>query len=493
MNEVLEKEEAVQETPKTRRCKCGNDAKFIKDFWITESKTKKVELTDDAFTEKVECVCGILRRRFCPSCLSKIAAQQKRFNRRLNNIILISIFIPLAMAVGKFAYDRFVSRDASALLPFIASIAFTVVFEGFLAYKLLSAQAKRSKIEHGNYDDLRSIDALIDSLNYGLEDYKKVKDVPSIDIVSDGEGRVNYDMERSGFNMRVTLNGRINIEPMTERMKYPFKDEAEYVKRTYVNADLFGDNMKAIDEKELSEKDFDVRNGTLMRYSGLAVNLVLPENVTSIGFQAFKNSKNCEKVVIPESVNNIEKEAFSGCPASEINIPPYIKDIKAFTFYRSGIKEAIIPEGVEVIEDSAFCECFALEKVVIPGSCKKVGPNAFKGCLQLKELVIGEGVEALSDYSFNGCTALTELVVPEGVYEVGNFAFENCTSLADLWLPDSIQFMGGRAFEGNIKLVVHGKEGSYAEQFAALERKQFALTDQKKRFDTTVERKAKKG
>ncbi len=477
--------------PRTRLCKCGKEAKIIKDYWVTEAKTKKTTLDNEDFTEKVECVCGIIRRRFCPDCLSKLAARQIRFNRRLNIIILVSIFVPLAMLVGKFAYDVFVSANSKMLIPFIASAVLAVAAEGFLAYKLISEQAKRARIQKGNTDDLRSVDALLDSLNFGLEDFRKITEVPSVDIVSDGEGRVNYDMERSGFKMRMTLRGRINIEPMTNRMKYPFKDEAEYVKRTYVNAGLFEDNIKAIDEKELSEKDFAIKNGCVLRYSGLAVDLIIPENVTSIGAQAFKNSKNCERVVIPESVNQIDREAFSGCPASEINLPPVLREIKAFTFYRSGIKEAIIPEGVEAIEESAFCDCFALEKVVIPGSCKKVGANAFRGCLSLKELVIGEGVESLSDYSFNGCSALKEVNIPEGVYEVGNFAFEDCTSLDALYLPDTIQFMGGRAFEGNINMTIYGKAGSYAEQYATEQRRKFELIGEKKKIEPV--RRAKKG
>ncbi len=477
------------QVPRTRLCKCGKEASVIKDYWITESKIKRDKLEDDAFTEKVECVCGIVRRRFCPACLSKLADRQIRLNRRLNLIILISIFVPLALLTFMFGYNYFALSDASALVPFVIVAAFTVLAEALLSFRFVSVQMKRARVKNGDVSDLHTVDALLDSLNFGLEDYKKIKEIPSTDIVSDGEGRVNYEMERSGFNMRVMLNGRINIEPMTERMKYPFKDEAEYVKRTYVNAGLFEDNMRPIDERELSEKDFDIKNGALLRYSGLAVNVTIPENVTAIGVQAFKNSKNCENIVVPDAVSVIEKEAFSGCPASAVNLPSALREIKAFTFYHSGIKEAVIPEGVESIGENAFCECYVLERVVIPASCKKVATNAFKGCSALASLEIGEGVESLGDYSFNGCSSLKTIVIPEGVYEVGNFAFEGCTSLEALYLPDSIQFMGGRAFEGNINMTIYGKFGSYAEQYATEQRKRFESTDEKKKIEHSTRAK----
>ena len=484
--EILEREqESEHNIPKTRMCKCGRPAEFIKDYWVTESKHKKEKAYDDNVPANLEVNCGILRRRFCPSCLSKIAAQQRTFNKRLNIIIIISIFLPFAIAAVKYAFDYFVSGISGAFIPMLLSGIFTVCVTAALSWYLLGAQARRSRIEKGNYSDMKAIDSLIDSLNYGITDYKQVKDIPSVDVVTDGDGRVNYEMERSGYSMKIMLEGRVSLEPMTERMKYPFKDDAEYMKRTYVNAGLFDDNMKAVDEKELSEKDFAIKNGALLRYSGLAVTITIPDNVEMIAERAFKNSKNCETVIIPESVRVIEKEAFSGCPASKINLPKELKEIKPFTFYRSAVTEAVIPEGVESIGESAFFECFSLERVVIPASCKKVGANAFKGCSALRELVIEEGVEALSDYSFNGCSALKTVKIPDGVYEIGNFAFEGCNSLESLYLPDTIQFMGGRAFEGNTGMIIYGKEGSYAEQFAAETRKRFELIADKKKLESS--------
>ena len=480
-----------QEIPKTRLCKCGKTAKFIKDYWVTESKHQKEKTYDESFSANLESTCGILRRRFCPSCLSKIAAQQRSFNRRLNVIILLSVFFPFALAAGKYAFDYFVSGLQEALIPFIIAGVFTVCVTALPAWFLLRAQTRRGHIENGNYSDVKAIDALIDSLNYGLTDYKKVKDIPSVDVVTDGDGRVNYEMDRSGFSMRIMLEGKINIEPMTERIKYPFKDDSEYIKRTYVNAGLLNDNIKAAGEKEQSDKDFAIKNGVLLRYSGLAVEIKIPENVEKIAEKAFKNCKNCETVFIPDSVRVIEREAFSGCPASKINLPINLKEIKPFTFYRSAITEAIIPEGVEAVGDSAFFECFSLEKVVIPSSCRKVGANAFKGCSSLKELIIEEGVEALSDYSFNGCASLKKVNIPDGVYEIGNIAFENCTSLESLYLPDTIQFMGGRAFDGNPGLTIYGKEGSYAEKFAAETRKRFELIAEKKKPETSRQQRRK--
>ena len=463
----------------TAKCKCGKPAEFIKDYFVTESKKVKEKTYDETFVSNEEHVCGIIRRRFCGRCLSKIAAHVRKRDKGSNFLITVSVFLPLFLAAVKFGLDTFLFSVKESMIPFFVMAAATVVGTLAVALKFASEQRKRKKIENGVYSDLKSIDLLLDSLNYGITDFKKLKEIPSIDIVADGEGRVNYDMERSGFSMRIMIDGKINIEPMTERMKYPFEGSADYVRKTYVNAGLLADNMRVGGAGEQTEKDITVKNGSVVRYSGLAVNVTVPPGTKGIGTKAFKNSKNCERIVLPETVTVIEKEAFSGCPATEINIPSGVKVISSFAFYGSGLKDVVIPDGVEMIEDSAFAYCPSLEKVVIPASCKKVGASAFRGCGVLSEIVINEGVEALGDYAFSECTSLKNVYIPDGVFEIGNFAFENCASLEGVRLPDSVQFMGGRAFEGAKNVFFTGEEGSYAQSYADTERKRFVPTAKK--------------
>jgi hypothetical protein len=284
-------------------------------------------------------------------------------------------------------------------------------------------------------------------------------------------------MERSGYNFKVLYKGKISLEGMRQRIRFPFKDDAEYIKRTYVNAGFLDENIRSGEERELSEADFDIKNGELRRYSGLSVEIIIPAEVTKICAEAFKKTKNCEKIIIPAGVNEIEKEAFAFCPASQITIPQGIKKIPSFAFYSSGITELVLPEGVEEIEDNAFGECYSLEKVYVPSSCKRIGEAAFKNCNTLKEIILEEGLESLADYCFNGCTALERLEVPDGCYELGNFAFEGCKHLKEVYLPETIQFVGGRVFEGAKEMSIFGKSGSYAEKFAEEYRLRFTVTD----------------
>ena len=465
---------------KTKLCKCGRRADFIKDYWVTENKVLKEKDSEDTITRKLENACGIIRRRYCGACLGRIAANQRRINKKLNTKIVISVMIPLVLGTVLSGISYFLFDDKSALLNFAVAAALTASAAVILPLVLSRSQIRRKKVERGHFADTSAVEAILDSLNFTLSDPAVAKELPSTDVLVDGDGRVNYDMERSGYYLKIQYDGKISLEPMRQRIMYPFTGESEYIKKTYTIAGLIDDNIRSRKITEQSEKDFDVRGGVLHRYSGLSVEVKIPDGVTKIAAGAFRKSKNCEKIIMPDTVTEIEKEAFLGCPAGEFFFSSALKTIGPFAFYKSGIISAKLPEGLEKIGDNSFGECYALRELYVPGTVVKIEEAAFKNCTSLEKVELSEGLEAISDYGFNGCAALGEINVPEGCYEVGNFAFEGCKSLEKVYLPDSIQFVGGRVFEGDIKLCIYGRAGSFAEQFATEQRLRFSLINDEK-------------
>ena len=51
---------------------------------------------------------------------------------------------------------------------------------------------------------------------------------------------------------------------------------------------------------------------------------------------------------------------------------------------------AILPEGIEMIENEAFLECKELKRVVIPQSVRRIGESAFYGCENLEVVELPE-------------------------------------------------------------------------------------------------------
>ncbi len=66
-------------------------------------------------------------------------------------------------------------------------------------------------------------------------------------------------------------------------------------------------------------------------------------------------------------------------PASIDNLP--VRVIGERAFYGSGIKTAVISEGIEILLDEAFFYCKELLAVSLPSSLEIVGFGAFTDCM----------------------------------------------------------------------------------------------------------------
>ncbi len=142
--------------------------------------------------------------------------------------------------------------------------------------------------------------------------------------------------------------------------------------------------------------------------------------VTTIGEHAFMSSRGLTGVTIPESVTEIEKSAFAGCP-----------DLTTITF--SG-KPAISRIG-----GKAFLFCKSLEKIEIPASVESIGAYAFEICENLKEVEWAEGskLTTIEDYVF--CrTGLSSVSMPSSATAINAVAFCTTPNMKEVFLPAQV-------------------------------------------------------
>ncbi len=70
------------------------------------------------------------------------------------------------------------------------------------------------------------------------------------------------------------------------------------------------------------ENGLVVINRMVHDYCGGEKNVVIPEGVTTIGYEAFFRNKNIQSVTIPRSVENISSCAFDGCDNLVLRVFP---------------------------------------------------------------------------------------------------------------------------------------------------------------------------
>ena len=160
--------------------------------------------------------------------------------------------------------------------------------------------------------------------------------------------------------------------------------------------------------------------------SGLT-SLILPSNVTSIGYSAFYGCICLTSLTLPSSVTSIGSSAFEGCRS---------------------LTSLILPSSVTSIGSSAFSGCSGLTSLTLPSSVTSIDGRAFYGCSSLFGLTLPSSVTSIGSSAFEACYGLFSLTLPSSVTEIGESAFRGCSSLASLTLPSSVTSIGKSAFEG---------------------------------------------
>ena len=210
-----------------------------------------------------------------------------------------------------------------------------------------------------------------------------------------------------------------------------------------------------------------VREGTEVICSGAfnytcAEEIVLPESLRAIGYNAFGGTKLTE-IRIPKNVCHIELvNPFATCTTIE-----KITMESAYFLVEDGIlysadkricygavtqdyaKTLVIPEGCVAIANGAFIDR-ELECVEIPDSVKQIGAGAF--CRTgLKQARLPHSIKRIAIECFEGCQ-LEEVVVPEGVERIGDGAFSQNPCLKELVLPGTLTSLGWDVLSGCDKL-----------------------------------------
>ncbi len=189
-------------------------------------------------------------------------------------------------------------------------------------------------------------------------------------------------------------------------------------------------------------------------------NLVLPDNLTSIGSSAFENNTNLVSVTFPKGEFTIGGSAFKGCGFESIEIPANATSIGNNAFQNNvNLVSVKIAEGVTALGNYVFSGCALLTEVQLPNTLTHLGTYTFQNCTALESIELPDSVVYIgtaadtmpaataSVYLFAGCEKLTSVKLPANLIALGGYAFQNCTSLASLELPESLQLVGKNAFE----------------------------------------------
>ncbi len=223
--------------------------------------------------------------------------------------------------------------------------------------------------------------------------------------------------------------------------------------------------------------------------------------VTGIYGYAFENCKYLNKVVIPDLVTDLSRNAFRGCDSLTIYCEakekpsgwhddwnssncPVVWDCKnndvADDGYAYSVTDGvryklkddvaivdiqpkhiagdiIIPTSitykenvyaVKCIESFAFKDCENLESVVIEEGVTDVGGSVFYNCYSLKSAIFPNSVEIIGESVFYCCSSLKIVNFPSKETTIGKKFFCGCSELEQFEIPSQVHTIDDSAFGG---------------------------------------------
>ncbi len=225
------------------------------------------------------------------------------------------------------------------------------------------------------------------------------------------------------------------------------------------------------------------------RKSGIT-SVKLPSTITYIGEEAFDSCKNLKSAELNEGLQEIDFAAFGYSGLEEVTIPTTIKKTFRPFLYANNLKKVIFADGLKTIPNECMEAAEKLEEAVIPQSVTAIGESAFVNCYLLDNVTLHEGIESIGNAAFaairqkeftlpstlktctrpfsgsekiifaegtvnipvdclSGASYLKEIVLPDTVKTIGQKAFYFTTSLRSIKLNDGLEDIGSEAFMGS--------------------------------------------
>lgn len=232
-----------------------------------------------------------------------------------------------------------------------------------------------------------------------------------------------YKVAAAFFIFAVLFFGCMNADVPSE---YDF-EASEYVKSS---------------ENKDFKYDIYTEYAEITEYIGKKTRVFVPDflggkPVASIGKEAFKSNGRVSEVILPETVCRIQDRAFYECAALEkIQIPDSVshvgRDILDMTRWLSDRDDeefVIIGNNVLIRYNGEY------EDAVVPYGVLQIAHGAFKNSDELMSLTISDGIKVLDGGILDGCSGLKDIYLPESVEKIEKDAFGSCKALRCIVLP----------------------------------------------------------
>ena len=169
--------------------------------------------------------------------------------------------------------------------------------------------------------------------------------------------------------------------------------------------------------------EFLIENKKLIEYTGNSEVVKIPKGVKVIDDIVFRGENKIRKIVMPNTVRTIGKEAFDSCERlTEIKFSKKLTKIGDYAFSNcTRMKKYNLPKTVKSIGKCAFRWNYSLKTVNVPKKVKTIQFATFENCVNLKKVNM-KSVTSIERRAFCGDKKLKKVKLNKKV-KVGKKAF----------------------------------------------------------------------
>ncbi len=196
------------------------------------------------------------------------------------------------------------------------------------------------------------------------------------------------------------------------------------------------------------------------------IEIVIPDNVISIGRTAFGNLAKLERVTLGKNLETLDMYTFSKCTSlKQINIPEKVTEIPDYCFrYCESLERIDLHPNIKRLGTNAFYECTGLKGVYITDLAAWCGvdvadytvPTTYAHHLYLNgqeivDLVFPAELTVVKPYTFRGLF-LNNITLHNNITLIGSGAFAQCDYLKSVTIPESVENIEETAFHSMTSL-----------------------------------------
>lgn len=250
--------------------------------------------------------------------------------------------------------------------------------------------------------------------------------------------------------------------------------------------------------------DFQMEGNKLLKYTGTAEVVSIPDNVKEIGEEAFVGNNNLVKITVGSSVEKIDYRAFADCDnLRTIVLGDNVAELATAAFSNNeSLKNVSIGNGLREIGSGVFAGCSQLSELtvaednpylyysdgvlydderkilyalmpdceksvlILPDTVAEIRAYAFWGNPYLEHVTLDSSLTNVPFYAFSNCISLKSVEIPLPVRSIEAKAFEDCVNLEEVSLPDSMSSIHETAFDGCSRVEFDATAGTYSGDFA---------------------------